>query len=254
MKSFNPLDLLNLTVAVASALAAFMAAFFSYMFARSTRDKSEIHYNELLRRAELSEMRAAFERQIADLSIKLTATEGRWKDANHLLISSQEFQPAVADFTRPVYSNFLRSMGLVPADLEIDPLLVFVLTPFGQEYRESYDSIARVCSSAGLKCVRGDEEMASGDILSHIMRTMVKARIVIANVSSRNPNVYYELGLSHALDKTTILVSQNIEGVPFDIKSQRILLFDSDDSLVRGLLPIIARTLGDPRKSLVPPS
>lgn len=247
--NFYPTELISLTTAIVSAFATLMIAVASYLALRSTRDRSESRYNELLKRAELSEMRAAFERQIAELATKLTATEARWKDTNHLLLASQASQSEIADTTRPAYSKFLKSIGLVPSDIEIDPLLVFVLTPFDDEYRESYESIVRVCHSAGLKCVRGDEEMASGDILSHILRTMIKARIVIANVGGRNPNVYYELGLAHALDKPTILVSKTLEGVPFDIKSQRILIFDSEASLVKGLLPILARALGGSMRS-----
>jgi hypothetical protein len=246
MNYFSPFELINTTVAVVSALASIVIAFASYMLLRSTRDKTEVHYNEMKKQAELSEMRAFFERQISELSTKLTATESRWRDANHLLLSSQKAQTDDFGSTRPPFTNYLKTMGVTQDDLNVDPLLVFVLTPFGEEYRESYDAIVKVCHDIGLKCVRGDEENASGEILTHILRLMLKARLVIANVGGRNPNVYYELGLAHALDKSTILVSQELEGVAFDIRSQRILIFDSISSLSSRLLPMIARILRRP--------
>jgi hypothetical protein len=60
---------------------------------------------------------------------------------------------------------------------------------------------------------------------------LVRARVVVANVSGRNPNVFYELGIANALDKSTILVSEGIEDVPFDIRSRRIILYEKSDDL-----------------------
>jgi hypothetical protein len=226
--------------ALSTAIIAATAAFYLRVF---LAEKSTSRYNSELKRAELSEMRVSYERDMAELTKKLTATEARWKDANHLLISSQNAQTQTPDTPQPSYSKFLKSLGIAQDELKIDPKLVFVLTPFGVEFRESYEAIVRACRKLGLKCVRGDEEMALGDILSHIVHSLVRARIVIANVSGRNPNVFYELGLAHAFDKPTILIAKTLEGVPFNIRSQRILLYRSEKDLVAELTTLLARTI-----------
>ena len=95
----------------------------------------------------------------------------------------------------------------------------------------------------GYKCARGDETFAAGDVLSHIVRQIVRARIVIANIGTRNPNVYYELGIAQAIGKPTILVSHTIEGVPFDVQSQRILIYATLDELEKKIDDALIQTI-----------
>ena len=94
--------------------------------------------------------------------------------------------------------------------------------------------------------MRGDEEYTSSDILSHIIRLIVKARVVIANISARNPNVFYELGVAHALGKQTILISRSIEKMPFDVANLRILIWNDPKDLQKkledALRPFLAQT------------
>ncbi|MOA36985.1 hypothetical protein D3C78_1585460 [compost metagenome] len=71
----------------------------------------------------------------------------------------------------------------------------------------------------------------SSNILAHIAEQIAKSRLVIANISGRNPNVFYELGLAHALGKPVIIVSESLSDIPFDINSSRILAFDDEKDL-----------------------
>jgi hypothetical protein len=52
------------------------------------------------------------------------------------------------------------------------------------------------------------------------------ARIVVADCTGRNPNVFYEIGLAHAIGRYTILISQSIDDVPFDLRHLRIILYE----------------------------
>jgi hypothetical protein len=116
--------------------------------------------------------------------------------------------------------------------------------PFNSQYDQLYESIVSVCRRSGLNCVRGDEERSQGDILAHIVRLIVKARVVVAEITERNPNVYYELGLAHAMDKATILLARSVEDVPFDIQGLRIIVYqdigDLKQHLSESLLHAIA--------------
>ena len=64
-----------------------------------------------------------------------------------------------------------------------------------------------------------------------MIRKILKANIVIANIDGRNPNVFYELGLAHALDKNTILIAKTKKEVPVDINSKYIILYQDENDL-----------------------
>lgn len=246
MQSPNYSEFISTTAALLSAFGTVTMGLVAWLFLRtSLSDRSRSRYNDLERRAELSEMRESYERKIGQLSAQLTATEERWKDVNHLLLSSQNTKSAIVNVDRVPQTKFLKQLGIQSRELEIDPSLVFVLTPFGTEHQATYETIVQTCHRIGLRCVRGDEEKATGDILSHVVRTMVRARFVIANITGRNPNVFYELGIAHALDKSTILISENLEGVPFDVKAKRILTFENNENLSGKLIEMLARALRD---------
>lgn len=59
-------------------------------------------------------------------------------------------------------------------------------------------------------------------ILQDIVIGIGNADVIIADVTGLNPNVFYELGLCHALDKKVILITQDISELPFDIRSYRV--------------------------------
>jgi hypothetical protein len=138
---------------------------------------------------------------------------------------------------------FLRNLGLTERDLEPDPRLILVLTPFSEDQNDTYETIKNTCMDSGFVCVRGDEEFAEGDILTHIVKLLVKARYVIANITTRNSNVFYELGIAHALDKPTILISKKLRSVPFDVKARRILLFSGQEELAAGIKNTLLRSM-----------
>jgi hypothetical protein len=55
------------------------------------------------------------------------------------------------------------------------------------------------------------------------------AKILVAELTTKNPNVFYELGLAHALKKPVVLVSSNEDDVPFDLKHIRVIYYDVND-------------------------
>lgn len=205
------------------------------------------HYDKNEQRAVLEEMRQHLETQVHRLTDRMLANEDRWKDVNHLLIAAMNRTVDGGDFSttppKPHLSQFLRSFGLREADLKLESDLVFVLTPFHEDYLETYQAIRRTCEDVGLRCLRGDEEFVKGDLLNHILSLIVKARLVIANIDGRNPNVFYELGIAHALDKQTILVASSVPDLAFDVKALKIVLFQDFEQLKIGLRQELPRAL-----------
>lgn len=185
--------------------------------------------------------RQSIEKKIAELSYELTFNAERFKQVNHLLIDSQ-----IAMNNKSISpistATFLQDMG-VNTDKKIDDDFVFVLMPFHPEYDEVYSTIKDTIDSMGLRCSRGDDIHITSNILQHILQELWRSRLVIADISGRNPNVYYELGIAHALGKPVLLLAQNTEDLPFDISALRILIYKSMERLQDGLRKWLTQTL-----------
>lgn len=107
----------------------------------------------------------------------------------------------------------------------------FVIMPFADPLGSYYDKIYKpAIEKAGLKPVRADNEIfGTGKIIDQIFSGINSAKILIAELTTRNPNVFYELGLAHALKKPVVLVSSNEKDVPFDLKQIRTIYYDVND-------------------------
>lgn len=103
-------------------------------------------------------------------------------------------------------------------DLWVDYPSVFVAMPFSEPWSDSVfrGMIEPAVVEAGLKCIRGDQIPRVGDLAQNIWGSLLHAGIVVAEVSVPNPNVFYELGLTHALGKDAILLRQVNSKIPAD--------------------------------------
>ena len=71
-----------------------------------------------------------------------------------------------------------------------------------------------------VQVVRGDDRVITGSVLDKIADYIRKADVLIADCSGRNPNVFYELGLAHALEQQVVLITSDpIEQAPADIRA-----------------------------------
>lgn len=94
----------------------------------------------------------------------------------------------------------------------------FVLMPFNKEFDDVYQlGIKAACDEVGIYCERVDETHVLGPIYDKIVNAITKADIIIADLSGRNPNVYYETGYAHALSKVTIHHCKDVKEIPFDL-------------------------------------
>jgi hypothetical protein len=88
--------------------------------------------------------------------------------------------------------------------------------------------IRRVCEQFNLEIRRADEVFTTNPVYDDILREIREASVIIADISTKNPNVYYELGISHILkqSQTIMITHQNFDTLPFDISHFRILRYD----------------------------
>ena len=110
----------------------------------------------------------------------------------------------------------------------------FVLMPFSGDFKNQWElAFKPAIESAGLIPWRGDEKsFGTNIIMSDVTRSISKAKLIIADLTGKNPNVMYELGLAHAAKKPVIMLAQKEEDVPFDLKHIRFLKYDNKNEAV----------------------
>jgi hypothetical protein len=89
-------------------------------------------------------------------------------------------------------------------------------------------SILEAASAAGFRCEVTEDLATPGDIVDQVWQGIRASDTVVADITRSNPNVFYEIGLAHALGKEVILLSQDLEA-PFDIRSSRRIRYDLND-------------------------
>ncbi|WP_186267516.1 hypothetical protein [Burkholderia gladioli] len=115
----------------------------------------------------------------------------------------------------------------MPATSPVDTS--FVISPFGEPFDTYFTHIVKpALEDCGLYAIRGDSLYRPSTIVDDIWQGIREAKVLIAELTDRNPNVFYELGLAHAISKPVILISKSIEDVPFDLRSIRVLVYDKD--------------------------
>jgi hypothetical protein len=105
----------------------------------------------------------------------------------------------------------------------------FVIMPFDDEIaNDVYElSTKPICMEFDLDARRADEIFTPNPILDDIVAAIEESTVIIADISGKNPNVFYELGRSHMLKRTqTILIThEEYNGTPFDIAHFRIIKY-----------------------------
>jgi hypothetical protein len=108
---------------------------------------------------------------------------------------------------------------------------IFMIMPFREPYNSLYESLIRpLAAELNLTIKRGDDfATTQGSIIQDVWSALNACRIVIAETTELNANVYYELGIAHTLGKPVLLMSQvrTIQDLPFDIRHLRFVAYDN---------------------------
>jgi hypothetical protein len=126
----------------------------------------------------------------------------------------------------------------------------FVLMPFGPPFDEYYrDVLVPAITDAGFLVNRADTIYRPGRVMSDVFAEIESSDVLVADVTTKNPNVNYELGFAHALRRPVSLISQSIEDVPFDYRDQRVILYDTRSTKwAENLRSAITQSLKDARQ------
>ena len=118
--------------------------------------------------------------------------------------------------------------------------------PFRDDLNELWeDAIRNTVASLSLNAVRADETYGVGPIMKDIWTQIVRSRILIADLTGKKSNVFYELGLAHALERDVVLLSQSMDDVPFDLRHLRVIVYQSTGRGLEVLKQTLRRTLSE---------
>ena len=102
--------------------------------------------------------------------------------------------------------------------------IAFILMPFADEFSDVYKYLISDClQDAGYDVKRADDIKSQRNIIGDIVSGIVNSDLIVADLTGANPNVYYELGIAHTLNKKVILITQEIDELPFDLRSYRVV-------------------------------
>lgn len=131
---------------------------------------------------------------------------------------------------------------------------VFVLMPFDKAFKDAYMyGIKGAAEDVGAYAERLDEQIFTEGMLERIFTQISKADLLVADMTGRNPNVFYEVGYAHALGKIVLLLTQDAGDIPFDLQHrQHIVYGGSIETLREQLCPQLQWAIGESRRRTKP--
>lgn len=115
-------------------------------------------------------------------------------------------------------------------NIEPEKPTVFTIMKYEPDFDDLYnDVIKSQCDKMGLTAIRADECYTTNIVINDIISQISTASIIIADITMDNPNVFYEIGYAHALQKPTILLADvnRRDRLPFDISGYRTIFYSN---------------------------
>lgn len=133
--------------------------------------------------------------------------------------------------------------------------LVFMLSPFGEPFDTIFTNHIKptVEDNPGLRCIRADNIYDNQPVIEDIWRYTNEAKIVIAELTGKNANVFYETGLAHAIGKEVILITQSMNDVPFDLRHWRHIVYKNTPEGIDEFKSKLTNTISSILSRTIPP-
>ncbi len=195
-------------------------------------------------RSQLAGCLDAFDSRNFPQSLKrITIVEREPGRAKRLRIVLKESIPggAVTPYPEPETQNAQGSIERSPLVSAVgresaDKPHIFVAMPFAEKLDDVYHyGIQSPVNAAGYLCERIDATAFTGDILERIKLRIETASLVIADLTTTNPNVFLEVGYAWGKGRPTILLVQDVKELPFDVRGQRCLVYGKIQDLEKAL-------------------
>ena len=107
----------------------------------------------------------------------------------------------------------------------VDGRLISVMMPFDAASDNTYALIATVAQDLGMHCRRADDIWKNDAVIQDVVDLISTSKVVVCDLSGRNSNVFYEIGIAHTIGKHVILITQSKDDVPFNLRHLRFVLY-----------------------------
>jgi hypothetical protein len=123
-----------------------------------------------------------------------------------------------------------------------DPNLVAVMMPFNPGMAPVADALSRAAGVAGMTLKRADDIWIHDHIIQDVVTLLCQAKVVICDLTDRNANVFYEMGIAHGLPREVIMITQHSKDVPFDVQHIRYITYlNNGEGLAKLTAEVAAR-------------
>jgi hypothetical protein len=119
------------------------------------------------------------------------------------------------------------------------------MMPFHPHFDSVYATLRRTAEMAGLRCRRADDIWENPAVIQDVVSLIDRSGIVIGDCTGRNPNVFYEIGIAHALGREVILITQAEADIPFDLRHLRYVQYLNNGERLDVLSTRLQRRLAD---------
>jgi energy-coupling factor transporter ATP-binding protein EcfA2 len=196
-----------------------MKRMMSYSFPGNVRE-----LQAALQRAVVLASSSTIQEEDLGLEERLTSSSGVATDTLQAELREAHGQLDVYQRAAIIASPIWQGRNFTP-----EPDYCFVLMPFSstRDLPAVYDNhVKLVLERCGLRCERADDIHDISGIMQSVWESINRARLIVAEMTERNPNVFYELGIAHTLGKQVIMITQSMDFVPFDLKHLRCIVYD----------------------------
>jgi hypothetical protein len=120
---------------------------------------------------------------------------------------------------------------------------IFIVAPFEKSFKPIHDCIKRTAGRLSLSARLAEDFFTAHSVMGDVWNAIMNTQVVIADCTTKNPNVFYEIGIAHTIGKPVILITRRKQDVPFDVEGMRYIKYTSSDSGIRKLESQLAATL-----------
>jgi hypothetical protein len=107
----------------------------------------------------------------------------------------------------------------------IEGTLISAMMPFNASFDAVYQALRETAEALGLRCRRADDIWENPAVIQDVVSLIDRSRVVICDCTGRNPNVFYETGIAHAIGRDVVLITQNEADIPFDLRHLRFVVY-----------------------------
>jgi hypothetical protein len=162
--------------------------------------------------------------------LKYLTLEGEEKEEAAKAVAELLVEPTKEDVDRK--NRIVRVNPIFRSrDHLLDPDLVFVLMEFRQPFLGIYEGLIKpVVEEEGFRPLKSDDIFSTTAVIEDIWENINRAALVLAEITTNNPNVMYELGICHTIGKNVMMITQDTSNIPFNFRHLRCYGYDNDIS------------------------